>query len=77
MGPATTVWGGIPSVALLDDAMTEAAFEAYLDELFGSLGAGDHLILGVADNVPPDANLDRLEAIKKRVEAFGPVRRDV
>lgn len=74
MGPKTTVWGGIPSVALLDDAMTDAAFEAYLDDLFGSLGAGDHLILGVADNVPPDANLERLEEIKRRVEAFGPVR---
>ena len=73
-GPDVTVWGGIPSVALLDDAMDDATFEAYLDELFDSLGAGDHLILGVADNVPPDANLDRLERIKARVEAFGPVR---
>jgi len=74
LGPHITVWGGLPSVALLDDAMDEASFEAYLDDLFGSLGAGDHLILGVSDNVPPDANLDRLERIKERVEAFGPVR---
>jgi len=73
MGPQTTVWGGIPSVALLDDAMAQTAFEPYLDDVFGALGAGDHLILGVADNVPPDANLARLEAIKQRVEAFGPV----
>ena len=63
----------MPSVALLDDAMTDAAFTAYLDELFGSLGAGDHLILGVSDNVPPAANLARLEMIKERVAAFGPV----
>lgn len=74
MGPRTTVWGGIPAVTLLDDATPDPAFEVHLDALFASLGAGDRLILGVADNVPPDANLARLEAIKARVEAFGPVR---
>lgn len=74
LGPQTTVWGGIPSVALLSEAMEDSVFEAYLDELFGTLGAGDHLILGVSDNVPPDAQLDRLERIRERIEAFGPVR---
>ena len=73
MGPKTTVWGGIPSIALLDESMDNTTFEAYIDDLFGSLGAGDHLILGVADNVPPDANLARLEHIKERIETFGPV----
>jgi uroporphyrinogen-III decarboxylase len=73
MGPRTTVWGGIPSVALLDDSMSSRDFEKYLDSLFASLGAGDHLILGVSDNVPPRANLSRLEEIKKRIEGFGPV----
>ena len=73
MGPKTTVWGGIPSVALLDDSMDDATFEAYMDDLFGSLGAGNRLILGVSDNVPPDANLARLEYIKERIETFGPV----
>ena len=73
MGPKITVWGGIPSVALLDGAMADSVFAAYLDNLFGALGPGDHLILGVADNVPPDANLERLAEIKRRVERFGPV----
>ena len=73
MGPKVTVWGGIPSVALLDASMDDATFEAYMDDLFGALGAGARLILGVSDNVPPDANLARLEHIKARIEAFGPV----
>ena len=76
MGPRTTVWGGIPSIALLDDAMDERAFTAYLDDLFGALGTGERLILGVSDDVPPDANLSRLERIKQWVEAFGPVQPD-
>jgi hypothetical protein len=68
-----TVWGGMPSVALLPDSMDDAAFEAYLDRAFGELGAGDHLILGVSDNVPPDADLERLARIGERCAAFGPV----
>jgi hypothetical protein len=72
MGPETTVWGGIPSVTLLENSTPDPAFENYLDALFDELGTGDHLILGVSDNVPPDANLTRLNEIRKRVEAFRP-----
>jgi Uroporphyrinogen decarboxylase (URO-D). len=73
-GATTTVWGGIPSIALLDDAMNDAQFDAYLDSVFGDLGTGERLILGVSDNVPPDADIDRLARITERVEHFGPVR---
>ena len=74
MGPGITVWGGIPSVTLLDNSMDDASFEAYLDDLFADLGRGERLILGVSDNVPPDLNFSRFERLKERVEAFGPVR---
>jgi hypothetical protein len=73
MGPGTTIWGGIPSVSLLGDSMGESQFDAYLDSVFGALGTGERLILGVSDNVPPDAAIDRLRRITDRVEAFGPV----
>ncbi|MBI4553594.1 MAG: hypothetical protein HY710_15120 [Candidatus Latescibacteria bacterium] len=74
MGSRTTIWGGIPSVVLLDSSMEGRTFTGYMDDLFGSLGVGDRLILGVSDNVPPDVNLDRLERIKDWIAAFGPVR---
>lgn len=70
MGPAVTVWGGIPSVALLDKSMNEQAFEDYLTELLAELGSRERLIFGVSDMVPPDANLARLERIKARVQEF-------
>jgi len=72
MGPRTTVWGGIPSVALLPDSMDDQAFQGYLDTLFSKLGDGNRLILGVSDNVPPDAGLGRLAHIRERAEAFLP-----
>lgn len=73
VGGETTVWGGIPSVALLPDSMDDATFEAYMDGLFGELGNGRRLILGVADNVPPDADMRRIERVKERIEEFGAV----
>jgi len=77
MGNGTTIWGGIPSVTMLETSMGDSEFDAYLDNLFDSLGAGERLILGVADNVPPDANLTRLEKIKDRITAFGPVNPEI
>lgn len=73
MGAGTTVWGGIPSVSLLDNSMSEPQFATYIDAVFEALGTGERLILGVSDNVPPDADIDRLARITDRVAAFGPV----
>ncbi len=72
-GSGTTVWGGIPAVCLLDASMDDAAFERFVDETFGALDGGDHLILGVSDNVPPDANMERLRRITELANGFGPV----
>jgi len=73
MGTATTIWGGIPAVAFMTGAMDNDSFERHLDKTFMELGSGKRLILGVSDNVPVDANLDRLDRVTDRVRAFGPV----
>lgn len=67
-----TVWGGIPSVALLPTSMDDDAFSAYLDELVAGVGDGRRLILGVSDNVPPDADLERLDRIGQILSTWTP-----
>lgn len=69
-----TIMGGIPSICLLRNTMSDRAFEAYLDEFFSTLGSGDRLILGISDTTPPAAEFERLKMIGERVRAFGPVR---
>ena len=71
--PTITIWGGIPSISLLQSTMSDREFEAYLGDLFDNLGRGDRLILGVSDNVPPEADLARLDSIRQKIEDFGPV----
>ncbi len=73
LGSKITLWGGIPAVALLDNSMNDDEFEVYLDGIFSDLETGERLILGVSDNVPPEANLSRFEKIEQQIEAFGPV----
>ncbi len=68
-----TIMGGIPSVSLVRESMTDLQFERYLDDFFAQIGRGDRLILGVSDTTPPAAEFRRLRAIADRVEAFGPV----
>jgi hypothetical protein len=68
-----TVWGGIPAVSVLENSLSDYEFAAYLDDLFSQIGAGDHLILSIADTAPPDMKFSRLELIRKKVEEFGAV----
>ena len=66
-GDGVTIWGGIPSVLLLSDSVSEDAFVSHLSDLereIRSLAPNrSRLILGVSDNVPPDADIGRLNRI--------------
>jgi len=66
-GPGLTLWGGIPQDLLLA-AHSQAEFEAgVMQAAREALGDG-RMLLGVADRVPVDAELGRLEAIPGLVE---------
>jgi hypothetical protein len=63
-GPSTTVWGGVPSVVLMPGSMDEEAFSRWIDGLTAELQSRPRaIVLGVADNVPPDADMGRLQRI--------------
>jgi methylmalonyl-CoA mutase cobalamin-binding domain/chain len=68
--PALTLVGGVPSTIVLPET-SEADFEAYLDELFRAVAPGWRMIVGVADQVPPNAVFSRLQRIGERVEREG------
>lgn len=70
-GGKITIFGGVPSVALLEESMTEEEFEAHMRQLFAEIAPGDRFILGVSDMVPPDAKWDRLVRIAEMVEQWG------
>ncbi|OGP76800.1 MAG: hypothetical protein A2V86_15075 [Deltaproteobacteria bacterium RBG_16_49_23] len=66
-----TVFGGIPSVALLESVMSDDEFETFMTRLFDEISPGDRFILSVSDTTPPDAKFDRLLRITEMVRKQG------
>ena len=74
-GNHITIWGGVPSVSVLESSMSDYEFDAFIDDLFSTqIGQADHLILSIADTAPPAMKWSRLERIAKMAKEFGPVR---
>jgi uroporphyrinogen-III decarboxylase len=66
-----TIFGGVPSVALLANSMPDEEFEKYMGQLFREIAPGDRFILGVSDTTPPDAKFERLLRITEMVQKLG------
>ncbi len=72
-GPGVSVWGGVPSVALLEASVKDAAFDRWLADLVAEIERDPaRIIVGVSDNVPPDASLERLARVGKAVTGLSP-----
>jgi hypothetical protein len=66
-GPGLTLWGGIPQDFLLN-TYDPTAFEASVRQAAHEAQGDGRMILGVADRVPVNAELDRLKSIASLVE---------
>lgn len=55
--------GGIPSVLVCEEGCTREQFEAYIREVISPLKGRKGLVLGMGDNVPPNADFARVEAV--------------
>jgi hypothetical protein len=69
-GDRVTIWGAIPS-AILEDPYTDGEFEEYMRGVFRDAAPGAAFVLGVADNVMPDAKIERVRRVTEMVEEFG------
>jgi hypothetical protein len=68
-----TILGGIPSVCFLKHSMADREFETYLENFLLEIGRGDHIIVGISDTTPPQADFERLKLVRKYLDQFGPV----
>lgn len=63
-----TVWGGLPG-ALFSPIYPEAEFAAFVQTVLETFPRGSAFVLGVADQVPPDASFDRIRLVREIVDA--------
>lgn len=61
-GAGLTLWGGIPQDYVLD-VHGEPAFQAAVAQAAADAATGGRMILGIADRVPPAADMARVRAI--------------
>jgi hypothetical protein len=66
-----TIFGGVPSVALLAESMSDEGFEKFMEDLFREISPGERFILGISDTTPPNAKFERLLRITERVRQWG------
>ena len=64
--PEVTIWGGIPSVALVKTSMPDDTFARLLDETFEYADDNGRIILSIADTLPRDADWERFLEIVRR-----------
>jgi len=58
-----TLQGGIPSVLVCPQGGTRADFERYISETILPLKGRTGFVVGMSDNVPPDADFSRVESV--------------
>ena len=66
------IWGGIPSIVLSQD-FPRRKFKDYIINIFREIAPGKAFILGVGDNTPADAPLERITEINQMVKKYGQV----
>ena len=69
-----TIWGGIPSISVIESSMSDSDFFALIDYTIEAIGDGNRMILAVADTTPPDAKFERILHIQKRAKEFGSIK---
>ena len=68
-GEKLVLWGGIPQDYLID-SHEQAAFEDAVQRAVQEARGDGRMILGVADRIPVDAGLDRLQELPRLIEAL-------
>ncbi|HOJ38971.1 MAG TPA: hypothetical protein PK644_00705, partial [bacterium] len=64
------IWGGLPGV-FFSPRYSEEFFVAYVKQVLKTFPRGWPFVLGVADQVPPDAEWSRIRLVRDLVEEYG------
>ena len=64
------IWGGLPG-AIFSPVYSEEYFENYIRNLIQFVKERGNFVLGVADQVPPDASFERVSKVREILEKYG------
>ncbi len=70
VGDNVVVQGGIPSVMMCQQGGSRDDLKRYVEELLNSVPHGYRYVVGMSDNVPPDADFPRVKIIADMVNSL-------
>lgn len=70
MGDKVTLWGGIPSI-MFEPSFGEEEFDDYVKALFKEMAPGTRFIVGMGDNLPVAADINRVGRVVELIEQYG------
>jgi uroporphyrinogen-III decarboxylase len=68
--PKTILWGGIPG-SFFTPHVSDEEYDRHVQEVLRVMRREPRYVLGVADQVPPDAREERVKRVKDLVERYG------
>ena len=73
-GSSLTLYGVVPSIATLENSLSDYEFDSFVDELLGQIqdDGARNIILAIADTTPPDAKFERVERIAQLARQVRP-----
>jgi hypothetical protein len=72
-GSRTIYWGGIPG-SYFTPAVSDREFDRHVREVLAVMRDDRRMVLGVADQVPPDGLEERVARVQDLVERYGTYR---
>jgi len=70
LGEGVVIWGGIPSIMFEANYNIEE-FDAYVIKMIKEMAPGNNFIAGMADNLPFDADINRVGRVVELLEKHG------
>ena len=70
VGENVVIQGGIPSIMMCPQGATREELEEYVRDLLNKVPLGYRFVLGMSDNVPPDADFYRVKMISDIVNSI-------
>ncbi len=70
LGENVTIWGGIPSI-LFEPSVSDSEFDSYVKALIEEMRPGTRFIIGMGDNLPVQADINRVSRVVNVIEKHG------
>lgn len=70
LGKNVTIWGGISSI-MFEPNYSDEEFDNFVINLIKEMAPGNRFILGMADNLPFDGDINRIGRVVELIEKYG------